>query len=68
MVTLACAKISRIIMRNEANVGDFARNAFEAVTPTDVLLCFPSHERALFIVRLIRGQGVSNGGGVHTHI
>ena len=27
---------------------------------------FPLHERALFIVHLIRGQGVSKGGGVHT--
>ena len=33
---------SRIKMRNETNVGYFARNAFEAVTPTDVLLCFAS--------------------------
>ena len=29
---------------------------------------FPLHERALFIVHLLRGQGVSKGGGVHTHL
>ena len=61
---------SRIKMRNETNVGYFARNAFEAVTATDVLLLFfPLHERALFIVHFIRGQGVPNGGRVHyTHL
>ena len=46
---------SRKKMRNETNVGYFARNAFESVTATDVLLCFPS----LFLVHLKRGQGVS---------